>query len=72
VLLDGQIPHKPRMPAVFHQHHLLRRCRQQSEPRHTSTVATATDNNGQSTAAYVGIGVPSRRQCRGCELKEAR
>ena len=34
LLLHGQIPYEPRMPAMLQQHHLLGRRRQQPEPRH--------------------------------------
>jgi hypothetical protein len=45
LLLHRQIPHKPGMPAMLQQHHLLSRCRQQTKPRHIRKVATATDTN---------------------------
>jgi hypothetical protein len=53
LLLHGQIPHEPRMPAMFQQHRLLSRCRQQPKPRHMRNVATATDINGHCTPAHV-------------------
>lgn len=45
LLLHGEIPYEPRMPAMFQQPNLLSWRRQQSEPRHTSKVATATDTS---------------------------
>jgi hypothetical protein len=38
------------MPAMLQQHLLLRRCRQQSEPRHTRKVTNATDTQRASHA----------------------
>lgn len=71
LLFHGQIPHKPSMPAMLHQNRLPSRCGQQSEPpRHIRKVATATDNSGPCTIAYLGIGVPPRHNCRGFPPKE--
>jgi hypothetical protein len=48
LLLDGQVPHEPGMPAMLRQHHLLRRGWQQPKPRHSRTISTATDNKRRS------------------------
>jgi hypothetical protein len=70
LLFHGQIPHKPGMPAMLHQNHLLRWCGQQPEPIHTRKVATTTDKGRQCTSAYVEIGELRRHQCRGFPPKE--
>ena len=59
LLLHSQIPHKPRMPAMLRQDHVLSRCRQQPEPRHTRKIATVTDTSGNLTSGYAGMGVSS-------------
>ncbi len=43
VLLDGQVPHVPRMGAVIPQHRLLGGCWQQPIAGHSNTLATTTD-----------------------------
>jgi len=55
LLFHRQIPHIPRVPAVRQQHLRLLGSRQQSEPRHTRTVATTTDIPRRSTPASQGI-----------------
>ena len=70
LLLYGQIPHKPRMPAMLQQDHLLGWCWQQSEPRHTRKVATGTDTKRHCKPARAGIGVPPRHKCRSFQTKE--
>jgi hypothetical protein len=72
LLFHGQVPHEPGMPAMLQHRHLLSRCRQQPEPRHTGKVATATDSSGQRQPAHVGIGVPRRGNCRGFSPKDFR
>jgi hypothetical protein len=72
LLLDSQVPHKTGMAAMLHQHHLLIRCRQHSEPRHTRTLATTTDTNEGRTPARVGVGVACSYDCRGLPPKEGR
>ncbi len=68
----GEIPHKPRIPAMRQQCLLLLRSRQQPKPRHTRTVTTNTDNPGSGTPAPLTAGflprltsrVPNRRRLR--------
>jgi hypothetical protein len=66
LLLHAQIPYEPRMPTMLQQHHLLSRCWQQPEPRHTRNLATATDTNGLHASAHIGVGV----LCQGFQPKE--
>jgi hypothetical protein len=70
LLLHGQVPYEPGMPAMLQQHHLLSKRRQQPKPRHTRNLATATDTNRQRTPAYAGIGVPFRNKGRGVSSME--
>jgi hypothetical protein len=72
LLLDGQVPYEPGMPAMLHQHHLLSRCWQQPKPRHTRKVTAATDTNEKSRPMQAGIGVPPRHKCWGFPPKEVR
>jgi hypothetical protein len=51
------------MPALLYQHHLLSGRRQQSQPRHTGKVATATDTNRNCPPAHVRICVLPRNKC---------
>jgi hypothetical protein len=44
LLLDRQIPHVPRVPAMRQQRLLLLTDGQQPKPRHTRTVTINTDN----------------------------
>jgi len=60
LLLDGEIPHKSGMPAMFRQHHLLSGYWQQSEPRHSCKLAGATDTNGHRTRAHGETGAAPR------------
>jgi hypothetical protein len=39
VLLDGQVPHIPGVPAMVPQRRLLSGCREQPEPGHTNTLS---------------------------------
>jgi hypothetical protein len=55
LLFDGQVPHEAGMPAMFHQHRLLSRCWQQSEPRHTRKVTGDTDTNGNRPTAHIWL-----------------
>jgi hypothetical protein len=57
LLLHGQVPDEARMPAMLQQHHLLTRCRQQPEPRHTRNLATGTDISSRRTHEQVRIGI---------------
>jgi hypothetical protein len=45
------------------QHHVLRRRREQSEPRYTGNVAAATDTGGHRTPALFRIGAPPQHRC---------
>ncbi len=72
LLLHGQVPDEPRMPAMLQQRHLLSGRRQQPEPRHTRNLANATDTNGDRAPTYVGIGFPPRHKCPGFPSKEFR
>jgi hypothetical protein len=72
LLLDGQVPHEPGMPAMLNQHQLLSRCWQQPKPRHTRKVTAATDTNEKSQPIQAGIGVPPRYKCWGFPPKEVR
>jgi hypothetical protein len=73
LLLHGQVPHKPRMPAMLQQHHLLNRRRQQPEPRHARKVTAHTDINSRHTPAHVAIGrcLPPRRKCQKLRRRSA-
>ena len=55
LLLDRQIPHIPRIPAMAQQCLVLLRGRQQPKPRHTRTITTTTDIRGVP-GANLGIG----------------
>jgi hypothetical protein len=57
LLLDGQIPHVPRISAVGQQCLFLLRGRQQPEPRHTRTLTTDTDIRGPAKLAPVRAGL---------------
>jgi hypothetical protein len=70
LLLDGQIPHEPCMTAMLQQHHLLSGCWQQSKPRHSRKLATATDTNRHRSPAHGESGVAPRYECRGFRPKE--
>jgi hypothetical protein len=70
LLLDGQVPYKPGMPAMFQQQHLLSRRRQQPKPRHTRKLTTATDTKGPRALAHVAIGVAPWRECGSFRPKE--
>jgi hypothetical protein len=72
LLLHGQVPHEPRMPAMLQQHRLLSRRRQQPESRHSRNVSAPTDKDGNCPPAHVRIGVPPRHKCRGFPPKEFR
>ena len=65
LLLDSQIPDEAGVAAMLHQHHLLSRCGQQSEPRHTRKITTTTDTTGGRRRAQVRIGIPRRQKCWG-------
>jgi hypothetical protein len=67
---DGQIPHEPRMPTMLQQIHLLSRCWQESEPRHTCELGAATDTGGHREPTHVGIGFPLRYTGRGFPPRE--
>jgi hypothetical protein len=47
VLLDRKVPHVPGVRAMTLQHCLLGGCGKQPVPRHTNTLATATDIPGE-------------------------
>ena len=47
LLLDGQIPHKPGMAAVFGQYRRLLEAGQQPKPAHINNLGTATDNRSK-------------------------
>jgi hypothetical protein len=70
--LDSQVGCKPGVAATLHQHHLPIGCWQQSEPRHTRTLATTTDTNEGRPTARVGVGVSSSYHYRGLPAKEGR
>jgi hypothetical protein len=57
LLLHGQIPHIPCIPAVRRQCLLLLRGRQQPEPRHIGTVTATTDISGSRKPAPPRIGI---------------
>ncbi|MDT5348179.1 MAG: hypothetical protein QOH91_1466, partial [Mycobacterium sp.] len=44
LLLDGQIPHEPRMAAVFGQSCSLLKTRKQPKPAHINNLGKSTDN----------------------------
>jgi len=58
LLLDGQIPHIPRVPTVRPQRLLLLRGRQQPKPRHNRTLTSATDNPDQARQPRSGDRLP--------------
>jgi hypothetical protein len=70
LLLDGEIPDKSGMPAMFQQHLLLNRCWQQSEPRHSCKLARPTDTNGPRKRAHGETGAAPRYQDPGFHPKE--
>ena len=73
LLLDGQVPHKPRMPAMLQEHHLLCRCWQQPKPRHSRKISTATDNKGRHRSVlHLGSSIYLREICRSVHVKECR
>ena len=72
LLLHGEIPHEPRMPAMLQQQHLLSRRGQQPEPRHTRNLAVDTDNNRRYSPTPSRFDVPPRHKCRRFWLKEFR
>ncbi len=72
LLLHCQIPHEPRMSAMFRQHDLLSGCRQQQEPGHTRNVNLATDTDGCHRPVRSGISVSSRQKSRRFSAKELR
>ena len=51
LLLDGQIPHIPRMAAMLAQHHRLLSGRKQSVSRHLNNLSTTTDKSPKGEAA---------------------
>jgi hypothetical protein len=71
LLLDGEVPYKPGMPAMLQQHHLLWRCWQQPKTRHTRNVTNATDTSGHRTSVPV-VGAPFRINAGGLPPKENR
>jgi hypothetical protein len=71
LLLDGQVPHEPRMPAMLQHHLLLSWRRQQSKPRHARKVAAATDTNGNGKTVQVRTSVFRTHQCRAFQPKES-
>jgi hypothetical protein len=70
LLLDGQVPYKPGVPAMFQQHRLLSRRRQQPKPRHTRKLTMATDTNGPRALARIVIGVAPWRDRGSFQPKE--
>jgi hypothetical protein len=72
LLLYGQVPDEPGMPAMLRKHHLLSRRRQQAKPRHTRKLATATDINRARIMAHRTIGAPSRYKRGSFRPKEKR
>jgi hypothetical protein len=72
LLLDGQIPHKPGMPAMLRQHRLLCWRWQQPKPRHSRKVSTATDNEGRHKPVHLESGIYPRERCRSVHVKECR
>jgi hypothetical protein len=70
LLLYGQIPDEPRMPAMLQQHHLLRRCRQQPVPRHTRNLEADTDNNRHCSRTPCLVGFRPWHECPAFQPKE--
>ena len=58
LLLHGQIPHIPRIPAVRQQRVLLLSDGHEPKPRHSRTVTATTDIPGPTAPAPLRIGLP--------------
>ena len=72
LLLHRQIPHKTRIAAVRQQCLLLRRSRQQPEPRHICTLTLTTDIPDVAGQPHTGDRLPPRTEARGFQPKELR
>ena len=53
VLLDGQVPHVPGVPAVVPQHGLLGGRGEQTVPGHTNTLSDTADISGEVTRRFL-------------------
>jgi hypothetical protein len=54
VLLNGEIPHKPGVPAVLQQHLLLGGRGRKPEP-HPNTITTTTEKEGRERRSLPGL-----------------
>jgi hypothetical protein len=53
VLLDGEVPHVPGVPAVVPQHRFLGGRGDEPVPGHTNTLSDTTDISGEVTRRFL-------------------